>query len=276
MYMPTTDYNQQLVWYLQNWRQLLEQWAAMAAGAPFLTAPPMPPGPFMPFMPAFGGMPVPAVPPMPVRPPMPPPPAPAPAPAPVPVAPTPPAPGDYAQQLFSHLQAWRQYLEQATAAAGTPQPGSAQQPAARRANAAGASGRPDASVPPDGATAGNGALESDERTESGPIPPPKLVDRAPSHFHQSQLSAIRLDPTASPFDDPGERFEMPDPVTLSARPQASRSMVEPVPRTDAGSAFISAMQRVGPVAEPPAAPVSLFSTPDVSASLRDGGENPSL
>lgn len=275
MTMPTTDYHQQLLWYLQTWRQLLEQWAAMAAGAPFLTASPMPPAPpmqFMPFIPPFAppfGLPVPPAAPV----------SPVPFGPPAPPAPQPPAPGDYAQQLFSYLQAWRQYLEQA-ASAGTPRTGSVeqsavQQSAARPANDGGTTGRPDLPVPPTDPPGGISALQSDEHKKSDPTPPPKLVDRAPNHFHQSQLAAIDLEPAASPFDDPGERFQMPDPVTLSARPEAAHRIVEAVPHPNVGSAFVSAMQRVGPVASPPAAPVSLFSTPDVSASVREAGETPS-
>ncbi len=89
------DYNQQLLAYLQAWRQLLEQSMTMA-GTPFAVAPSA----------------MPAVPPgMPFMPPMPPmPPA-------APVPPVPPSPADYTQQLFGYLQAWRQYLEQVTGAA---------------------------------------------------------------------------------------------------------------------------------------------------------------
>ena len=76
------DYNQHLLAYLQAWRQLLEASAAMTSALPCPAAP--------------GGIP------------------PAPSPAPPPAPPPPPTgpPADYAQQLFSHLQAWRQYLEQ--------------------------------------------------------------------------------------------------------------------------------------------------------------------
>ncbi|BBZ61065.1 FAD-dependent oxidoreductase [Mycolicibacterium monacense] len=71
------DANQQLLAFLQAWRQLLEQWTALLSGAgtPF---------------------------------PMPAPPGTANAPA--------PAPADYSQQLFGQLQAWRRYLEHAAGA----------------------------------------------------------------------------------------------------------------------------------------------------------------
>lgn len=109
------DYTQQLLAYLQAWRQYLEQATGAAERVqPFaatlpsaMTATP-PAAPFMP----------------PVAPPMPPvaPPAP-----PTPPAPT-SAPGaisatGYTQQLLASLQAWRQYLEHATGAApGSSEP----------------------------------------------------------------------------------------------------------------------------------------------------------
>lgn len=126
MFMPTTpDLNQQLLGFLQTWRQLLEQWGAMIAGAAFphaLSVMPttsaggqfMPPG--MPFNPA-------GMPPMP------------------PTAPlAPPSPADYTQQLFGYLQAWRQYLEQmASTRPASPQPSTAPPPTA---NSSGSSPNP--------------------------------------------------------------------------------------------------------------------------------------
>lgn len=89
MTVPPFDPNQQMLAYLQFWRQLLEQWVAMATAFP-PQAMPYP----MPGAPAASGTP-----------------------------PT-PAPADYTQQLFGYLQSWRQNLEQAAAAAApaTPQP----------------------------------------------------------------------------------------------------------------------------------------------------------
>jgi hypothetical protein len=84
-------YNQQLLAYLQAWRQLLETSAAMTSGLPFPpTSSAMPPSPPMPFMPSM-------------------------APAAASSSMTGP-PTDYTQQLFGYLQAWRQYLEQAIGA----------------------------------------------------------------------------------------------------------------------------------------------------------------
>lgn len=81
--MIPTDYNQQLLAYLQVWRQLLEQTMALTPGVP------MPTVPVMPTMPAAP-------------------------------APSPPAPADYTQQLFGYLQAWRRYLEQTAGRPPTP------------------------------------------------------------------------------------------------------------------------------------------------------------
>jgi hypothetical protein len=101
MTSPSTDYAQQLLAYLQAWRQHLEQTVAAMTPSQHVQPPAWgmsaapPPAPFMP-------------PPMPAA-------------AWGSVA-TPPA--DYTQQLLAYLQAWRQYLEQTTgaAAAGPPHP----------------------------------------------------------------------------------------------------------------------------------------------------------
>ncbi|KUI31322.1 oxidoreductase [Mycobacterium sp. IS-1742] len=83
MTTPPFDMNQQLLAYLQAWRQLLEQWTAMAASLPGVGSP-YPPG-------APGG-------------------------------PAAPGPADYTQQLFGSLQAWRRHLEQAAAATAQAAP----------------------------------------------------------------------------------------------------------------------------------------------------------
>jgi hypothetical protein len=84
MSTPVPDYNQMLA-YLQIWRDVLEKattaMATLAGSMPFT-----PPG-------------MPGMPPIPPGTPM-----------------APPAPVDYAQQLFTYLQAWRQYLEQSAGA----------------------------------------------------------------------------------------------------------------------------------------------------------------
>ena len=92
-----SDYTQQLLAYLQAWRQYLEQaTGAVATGLPLAPAP--------------WGMP-PTSPNPPLVPPMP------------PAALTPPmtfSPTDYTQQLLAYLQAWRQYLEQSMSAVPSP------------------------------------------------------------------------------------------------------------------------------------------------------------
>ncbi len=92
------NYNQQLLSYLQAWRQLLEASAALTSGMPMgpgpMGMPPMPPMPFMPPMTAPGT-----------------------------TTPGASPPADYSQQLFGYLQAWRQYLEHAMSnASGSIQP----------------------------------------------------------------------------------------------------------------------------------------------------------
>jgi hypothetical protein len=110
MSMPSSDYSQQILAYLEVWREILQQSTTAAAGL----APMLPTG--MPFMPPMPPMPT-GVPGMPGMPPMP------------PAGPVvPPAPADYAQQLFSYLQAWRHYLEQMAGAT----PASAQPPSAHQ------------------------------------------------------------------------------------------------------------------------------------------------
>ncbi len=137
------DYNQHLLAYLQAWRQLLETSAAMTSGWPF------PPG-----MPGIPGMP-----------------------------PMPPGSGggaadpptDYAQQLFSYLQAWRQYLEQAIGTA----PGMAMPPPGfpggapstpTQPTAAQATEPPAADAPPTGSQSSFGA-ENEDRVVLRPRDP---------------------------------------------------------------------------------------------------------
>lgn len=273
MSMPTTDYHQQLLCYLQNWRQLLEQWAAMAAGSPFLTAPPllptapaggqfMPPMPFMPFMP-----------PMPMAPPN------------TAGSPAPPAPADYTQQLFGYLQAWRQYLEQATGASPAwPQASTARPPTAGPGDGgnSGPNRPPTGPTPPGYPSWSTGVPQSDDTRKSDAIPP-KLIDRSPVIPGQSQIAAPQVDLPATPFDRPGERisspgmpFQMADPAVLAARPIISRPMSEATAHPEVGSAFLRTMSNVEPTALPQVEPRSLFSAPGASTSFREHGETPSL
>lgn len=144
------NYNQQLLSYLQAWRQLLEASAALTSGMPMgaspMGMPPMPPTPFMPPMTAPGT--------------------------------TPPGsspPTDYSQQLFGYLQAWRQYLEQAIGTA----PGMAMPPPGfpggapstpTQPTAAQATEPPAADAPPTGSQSSFGA-ENEDRVVLRPRDP---------------------------------------------------------------------------------------------------------
>jgi hypothetical protein len=274
MSMPATDYNQQLLCYLQNWRQLLDQWAAMAAGPPFLGAPPV-----VPTAPAGGQFMPPFMPFMPFMPPMPPRPV---GPTGAAVPPAPPAPADYTQQLFSYLQAWRQYLEQVTGAGPAwPQAWTAPSSTGVPADDGGKSGPnrpPNGPNPPD---TGNSSFFQSDDSKSDPIPP-KVIPRPPFRSDQTQLTEIRFDPAATPFDRPGERFDRPgeqfqmaDPALLAARPITSHPMSEATAHPEAGTAFLSTMSNVEPTALPRVEPQSLFSTPGASTSFQGHGESPS-
>ncbi|WP_431239675.1 hypothetical protein ACQ86B_08720 [Mycolicibacterium aichiense] len=271
MSMPGMDYNQQLLSYLQYWRQLLEQWTAIAAGAPFLSGSPTPPtalagGQFMPPVALFMPPPMPVMPSTPYGPPS------------AASSPTTPAPGDYPQQLFGYLQTWRQYLEQATGAGSAPpEAGPAQQQQQRAgATSGGRSGayRQDTRSSEGDPTAGIGVLQSDDRKNSGRIPP-TLYDRAPSNYHQSQISGTNSDAFTVPFDGPQGPNEMPDPAALLARPEALRSQSEAfITPVSGGSAYVRAMNRVEHVPLQQVVRRSLYS--NASAAAHEIGENPSL
>jgi uncharacterized protein with NAD-binding domain and iron-sulfur cluster len=262
MFMPTADYNQQLLAYLQAWRQLLEQWMAMTAGSPFPTAPfvmptaPPPGGPFMPPMPPM-------------------------SPA-VPVSPIPPAPADYTQQLFSYLQAWRQYLEQMTGAGlGSSQrtvpPTNAwdnrvdyggEASPVRLQGESSSSGDNTGSTSTPGGNVGTG---------SGTTWPPRLLapsseagneDPAPGRFRppglfspQNEVQQVLRQPDYEYgyLDDPFR----PDPSLLSAisSAEASRATPEAPAQRLQGSPFLGAMRRVGPNVPPQVAPRSRVSSP---------------
>jgi len=293
MSMPTTDYNQQLLVYLQTWRDLLGQLTTMTSGLPFPTAPPTMPAPpqggqFMPALAPF----------MPPMPPMPPTTA---------APPTPPAPADYTQQLFSYLQAWRQYLEQMTGARpASPQASTAQPPTAQPANAsendpANNSGearppRP-ADVPPEphndtGGTKSRRLVDlppgSEGLSAHGEWP---LVDLLPGSEGGSQVppeSRFNRGPEEPQvlrppdYDFGIDRFRLrPDlagPAVRSARPGASRSTSEAPAQRLVGSPFQRAMGRVEPPASPQSAPRSLFSIAGaqrVPASFGEASQAPS-
>jgi len=279
MFTPTTDYNQQLFAYLQTWRQLLEQWAAMMAGLPFPTAPSV--WPTVPFMPAGGQFMPPAAPFMPPMPPLMPPTPTAPAP------PMPPAPADYTQQLFSYLQAWRQYLEQMTGARpGSPQQPTTQPPTAQPASD-GAKARP--TPPPDV------PIPPGDDTGSEIRWPPPLVGIPPYNEYVSEFRRPGSDqPSGHGLEEPqllnppdyafGYR-DRPRPgtfpagaVVYTAEPEASRYTSEAPAQLPVNSPFSAVMERVEPSASPQSAPRSLFSSPGAqtaSARAEEAGQKPS-
>jgi hypothetical protein len=223
MSAPLPDYNHQMLAYLQIWRDILEKaataTAALAANMAFTP-------PSMPFLPP--GMP----PMMPGTPQMPPAPA---------VA---PAPLDYAQQLFSNLQTWRQYLEQLAASPGPAQPSPA--PAAS-ANASG--GYPTN----DGAGASSPAYPHLNRI------PPSADDLSRGGYVERKASA------ATSASEP-ELPVVPTYEGVSASPPASRyatnSRMEPpylvagAPRSPGGSQIPGGSNALlGAAPEPPARPV---------------------
>lgn len=260
MFGPTTDYNQQLLAYLQAWRELLERWTAMSAATPSPAAPFTPPA--APFTPPFM------------------PPAAAPA-------PMPPAPADYTQQLFGYLQAWRQYLEQMAGASS----GSAQQPTAPPTAPPTMPPTmpppPPPSTPSTGGQAFGAAPPGQPGTSGDPTPggstpvsatakgstltwPPPLLGLEPSSYVGTQ------DPPVSRFLPPNlvNRAEDRQEVLLrpndeygylhdlfSLNPGLARAISSTGPAPVAsGSSFLGAMNRVGPDVSARVAPRSLFSS----------------
>ena len=175
MFTPTNDYNQQMLAYLQTWRHLLDQWTTMAAALPSLFAPSA----------------MPLVPPMPQLPQMPPA-APFMGPLP-PTAPTPSAPADYTQQLFSALQAWRQYLEQVTA------------------------GQPGVSPPPPPPTAG-AAAESGTANQSGQTRPVRHPNVQPPPVDDGSRGALTAGVRSDPDTWPARRHAVAHSETGSMVP----------------------------------------------------------
>lgn len=117
--------------------------------------------------------------------------------------PMPPASADYTQQLFSYLQAWRQYLEQVTGAPQQPpaaQASAAQAPTAQPPTAQpakdGGTDRPvrppNVQIPAHHETGSKRLPGSDAATDSNPKFPP-LVYRQPKGMFVSQISDIGSD-----------------------------------------------------------------------------------
>lgn len=176
------EHNQQLNAYLQAWRQVLEPLT------PGITA-------AMPFSSAPGGMPPmpPFTPPIPTAPP----------------PPAPPMPADYTQQLFGYLQAWRQYLEQATGAPPAPSQTAGAQPTDMSASgapdergSASTAGRPTVPVQPDNTSAGRTEVINFNNSAVADWPP-KIVGRRPDEggtqsygndlFRRDELRRIQPD-----------------------------------------------------------------------------------
>lgn len=279
MSMPTSDSSQNMLVYLQAWRQLLEQWMTMATppAMPFMppAMPFMPPA--MPFMPP--GIPY-MAPAMPFMPPM------------QPSAPVPPGPGDYTQELFGYLQAWRQQLEQMT----NGRPAMVRPPTPQSSNAS--AGKPvthSGQVVPVPAT----DVINNPDNPGGPMaeeivieipnqsnltwPPLEHVAHPNQGGSQGPLSArvgpgrqfnrgrdedsaVRL--PQNQFGNQIDRFrrppDTPGPTTPAARPVASP--------------FLSKMGRVAPGASASPTPKTLYSNAAArssSARLRDTGQTPS-
>jgi hypothetical protein len=212
--------NQQLVAYLQAWRQLLEPSMTMTPGLPLPVAPfamPAPPvgSPFIPPMPPTASNP-----------------------------PTPPSPADYTQQLFCYLQAWRQYLEQMTggATSGPVQPFSPQptqaptppgNPSGNQINYANVpnastypppypSSPPNDPVPP-GNDSGSGAGDDSGNTSNGTgtMPPPHFVDVVPKYPGGSQIVEV------STFLRRGTPYRAMESARLDASRLASQLQAAP-------------------------------------------------
>jgi hypothetical protein len=136
----------------------------------------------------------------------------------------PPSPADYTQQLFGYLQAWRQYLEQATGA--TPAPTTQQ--------SAGSTPPPDEVVAPDNDWS---VFMPADNLSTDPFSRP--VNVRPDNEYASRATVQRP-------SGPAEQL----------RPSSRESA--PVP--ERRSAFAKAQGRADPAAPPPAAaPQSLYS-----------------
>ena len=170
--MPSpNDYAQQLLGYLQAWRQYLEQTVGAVTPAQF-------PGP------APWGMP-----PTPPTVPLAPPPMPPAAPGPPPSTP----PSDYAQQLLAYLHAWRQYLENTMRAATpgqsyptTPPPVATTPPPVATTASGGGPGQPYPTTPPPVATTASATAPE----QSLPFGPPWTVTTPAGPLRRGGLAPI--------------------------------------------------------------------------------------
>lgn len=207
------DQNQQLLGYLQGWRQLLE---SLAAAASAMAHPASPSG----------------MPPMPPYPPV--------VPSGPPTTPAIPVPTDYTQQLFGQLQLWRQHLEQMTGAPPVPAPPSTT-PTSENASAIGMGqpGKP-SRVPTEPDNPGGGRTSipmSLYVNRSEPTPPPR-VERAPVNQSGTQV--------------PYGLTSTPDHDSLAIRPSNEGGSVR-VPGFDRQPAVMARGPRTvtGPIFESP-------------------------
>ena len=262
MFAPTTDYNQQMFAYLQAWQQLLQQWMTMATALPSVVAPSvMPPMPPIPQM-------SPALPFMPPTPPN---------------VPTSPPPTDYTQQLFSSLQAWRQYLEQMTTGQpGVPLPPTATPTSTTESGTASQSGRKsgyssNGVTPPPRDDLPRGGRKA-EAVSDPTSPWPRFAQTT----HSEALSMV---PPERVGDLPGvhlrERSELKPPSgqdisfvnDLGQFRDVYREFDAELP---AATAYRDLIDRVTSEQSPQVSPKTLYSIAEAAPStFRDAGQTPS-
>ncbi len=231
---------QQLLAYLQAWRQYLEQ--TTGTTTPAQLSPPVPWGmsatpPALPLMP----------------PPMPP--------AAASIAMTPP-PADYTQQLLAYLQAWRQYLEQAmgTAAPGRSHPSYPATAPPGATAAAAAPGQLYPATPPPAATTPAGPSRPTTSVPTSQTPETVL----PQHVYSSQFMLPRANehPEGGPFSHSDSLYG----------PTRSWFPSEPAGEYQPNSAYPAAAHSATSGAWEPAAPQSLYSglaAPTASATREE-------
>ncbi len=275
MYSSTPDYNQHMLAFLHAWRQFLEQMISVTAiGYSFPTMPSgWPTAPFMPpaapFMPPF--MPQPPV--MPQTPT-----------APVP----PPAPGDYSEQLFGYLQAWRQYLEQAAGTRPAPCPayppaGPSTPPGGDDGGPATAAGPASKGSSPQGAPLTMNLPPTNPGQSLGPPTnlPTGLTEVAPvegGYKSQFRLPGVGQGPDAQQLLNPPDYAYGYIDRSIAA-PDAPVQTPGPTPLLEVASPFSAVMKRAESPISPPPAPKSLFSTTSAeltSATIDEAGQTHSL
>ncbi len=244
MFTPSPDYLQQLFAYLQAGQQLLQQWTALAG------SPPPPANPFMPPAAPAAGQPMPATP--------------------FPALPAPTAP-DYAQQLFSYLQAWRQYLEQSASPSPATSPTSPTAPALggllQTASTPHHAGGSDTPTPPPDNTGTKSNMIKDTGSGSK-LPDPKNIAVPPALKSQTQVPdsekegvQVLIPPflnTGNQVDRLGERVRGQDSAATAVQ-AAAPGQVSDRTSLRAATAFQSAIDRVNPALVQPMIAKTLFS-----------------